>query len=131
MSYLQIDISALPDYEQFSRKTNLRLNPDKIPDLEWELSDKLHTTNIGQVVRPDTRPLKEKDCVTVEIDIIFVNVYSYTYQKIACTSTTYSDRRQPICHVLPIQVGKRLYNNSLIGSLRKIATNLPQIYTNQ
>ena len=73
-----------------------------------ELSDKLHTTNIGQVVRPDTRPLKEKDCVTVEIDTIFVNVYSYTYQKIACTSTTYSDRRQAICHVLPIQVGKRI-----------------------
>ena len=101
-------ISALPDYEQFGRKTNLRLNPDKIPDLEWELSDKLHTTNIGQVVRPDTRPPKEKDCVTIEIDTIFVNVYSYTYQKIACTSTTHSGRRQPICHVLSIQMGKRI-----------------------
>ena len=101
-------ISALPDYEQFGRKTNLRLNPDKIPDLEWELSDKLHTTNIGQVVGPDTRPLEEIDCVTVEVDTIFVNVYSYTYQKIACTSTTYSNRRQVICHVLPIQMGKRI-----------------------
>ena len=100
-------ISTLPDYEQFSRKTHLRLNPDKIPDLEWELSDKLHTTNIGQVVRPDTRPLEEKDCVTVEIDTVFVNVYSYTYQKIAFTSTTYSGRRQPICHTLPMQMGKR------------------------
>ena len=101
-------ISALPDYEQFGRKTNLRLNPDKIPDLEWKLSDKLHTTNIEHVVRPDTRPLEEKDCVTVEIDTIFVNVYSYTYQSIACTSTTHSSRKQPICHVLPIQVGKRI-----------------------
>ena len=86
----------------------LRLNPDKIPDFEWELSDKLHTTNIGQVVRPDTRSLEEIDCVTVEVDTIFVNVYSYTYQKIACTSTTYNERRQVICHVLPIQMGKRI-----------------------
>ena len=31
-------ISALPDYEQFGRRTNVRLNPDKIPDLQWELT---------------------------------------------------------------------------------------------
>ena len=71
-------------------------------------TDKLHTTNIGQVVRPNTRPLEEKDCVTVEVDTIFVNVYSYTYQKMVCPSTTHSSRKQPICHVLPMQVGKRI-----------------------
>ena len=33
-------ISAVPDYEQFGRKTNLRLNPNNIPDLQWKLTDK-------------------------------------------------------------------------------------------
>ena len=30
-------ISAVPDYEWFSRKTNLRLNPKNIPDLQWNI----------------------------------------------------------------------------------------------
>ena len=41
-------ISALPDYKQFGKKTNLRLNPDKIPDLQWVFTHQLNTSQIGQ-----------------------------------------------------------------------------------
>ena len=36
-------ITNLPDYSQFGRKTKLRLNPDKIPDLDWKLATTLNT----------------------------------------------------------------------------------------
>ena len=31
-------IAKLPNYDNFGRKTKLRLNPDNIPDLHWELA---------------------------------------------------------------------------------------------
>ena len=37
-------INKLPDYQSFGRKTKLRLNPDRIPDLHWNLSTALNTT---------------------------------------------------------------------------------------
>ena len=36
-------IKEMPDYSQFGRKTTLRLNPDKIPDLNWKLATTLNT----------------------------------------------------------------------------------------
>ena len=42
-------IKQIPNYSAFGRKTTLRLNPDKIPDLHWSLTDTYHTTNIGLV----------------------------------------------------------------------------------
>ena len=42
-------IKQIPDYSGFGRKTTLRLNPDKIPDLHWSLADSYYTTNIGMV----------------------------------------------------------------------------------
>ena len=42
-------IIQIPDYSAFGRKTTLRMNPDKIPDLHWNLADTYHTTNIGQI----------------------------------------------------------------------------------
>ena len=42
-------IKQIPDYSAFGRKTRLRMNPDKIPDLHWNLADTYHTTNIGQI----------------------------------------------------------------------------------
>ena len=36
-------IKEMPDYSQFRRKTTLRLNPDKIPDLNWKLTTTLNT----------------------------------------------------------------------------------------
>ena len=109
-------ISALPDYEVFGQKTNLRLNPDKIPDLEWDLTDQLHTTNIGQVVREDPHPQKERDYVVMEINTILVDVYSYTYQKTVVANTTDSYKRQPICHTIPIQMKKNVPLTSIVGS---------------
>ena len=41
-------IKQLPDYSAFGRKATLRMNPDKIPDLNWKLTYTYHTTNIGQ-----------------------------------------------------------------------------------
>ena len=40
-------IKQRPDYNAFGRKTTLRLNPDRIPDLQWSLADLYHTTNIS------------------------------------------------------------------------------------
>ena len=42
-------INQLPDYSVFGRKTTLRMNPDHIPDLHWNLANMYHTTNIGYV----------------------------------------------------------------------------------
>ena len=40
-------IKHVPDYSAFGRKAALRMNPNKIPDLHWQLAYKYHTTNIG------------------------------------------------------------------------------------
>ena len=37
-------IAQLPDYNKFGRKTKLRLNPDNIPDLYWELATLANTS---------------------------------------------------------------------------------------
>ena len=37
-------ITKLPDYKSFGRKTKLRLNPDRIPNLHWNLSTTLNMT---------------------------------------------------------------------------------------
>ena len=37
-------IKSIPQYHNFGRKTTLRLNPDKIPDLQWNLATTLNTT---------------------------------------------------------------------------------------
>ena len=42
-------IKQIPDYSAFGRKTMLRMNLDKIPNLHWNLLDTYHTTNIGQI----------------------------------------------------------------------------------
>ena len=36
-------INEMPDYTKFGRKSKLDLNSTKIPDLNWDLSTKLHT----------------------------------------------------------------------------------------
>ena len=51
-------IASLPDYSDFGRKTTLRLNPDKILDLNWNIATQLNTT-------PTTTNgnKKSKDCM--------------------------------------------------------------------
>ena len=77
-------ISAIPDYEQFGRKTNLRLNTNKIPDLQLELMDKVHATDIGTVPKTQTNEEQEVNNIYEEIFInsIYINVCSYTKCKI-------------------------------------------------
>ena len=36
-------ISKIPDYKLFGRKTKLRLNPDHVPDLGWQLERTVNT----------------------------------------------------------------------------------------
>ena len=43
-------IKQLPNYNTFGRKSTLRLNSDKIPDLHWSLADSYHTTDIGLTI---------------------------------------------------------------------------------
>ena len=43
-------IKHVPDYSTFGRKSTLRMNPNQIPDLHWQLADAYHTTNIGQSI---------------------------------------------------------------------------------
>ena len=43
-------IKQIPDYNVFGRKTTLRLNPDKILDLHWNLAASYHDTNIGLAI---------------------------------------------------------------------------------
>ena len=37
-------IKNIPEYHNFGRRTTLRLNPDSIPDLQWNLDTTLNTT---------------------------------------------------------------------------------------
>ena len=63
-------IKQIPDYSAFGRKTTLRLNPDKIPDLHWSLADSYHTTNIG-LANSSTRSMSTN----------YVNVSTLSYTK--------------------------------------------------
>ena len=47
-------IEQLPDYSVFGRKTTLRMSPDHIPDLHWNLADTYHTTSIGHTDTQNT-----------------------------------------------------------------------------
>ena len=47
-------INQFPDYSVFGRKTTLRINPDHILDLHWNLANTYHTTSIGSVDTQNT-----------------------------------------------------------------------------
>ena len=74
-------ISAVPDYEWFSHKTNLRLNPKNIPDLQWDLTNELHTLNIGAVSTTPQGKTEEIDEI-VEVNTMYINICSYIKCKI-------------------------------------------------
>ena len=61
-------IKQIPDYTAFGRKTTLRLNPDKIPNLHWSLADSYHMTNIG---------LTTSSTMTVSTNYLDVDTLSY------------------------------------------------------
>ena len=61
-------IKQIPDYSAFGRKTTLRMNPGKMQDLHWNLTDTYHTTNIGQI-----------DPQAMWISIHYINVDTLSY----------------------------------------------------
>ena len=56
-------IKQIPGYSAFGRKAALRMNPDKIPALHWQLASTYHTTNIGQL------GLQTSDISTHSVDV--------------------------------------------------------------
>ena len=74
-------ISAVPDYEWFGHKANLRLNPKNIPNLQWDLTDELHTLNIGAVSTTPQGKTEEVDEI-VEVNTMYINICSYIKCKI-------------------------------------------------
>ena len=86
-------IHQLPSYSKFGRKAMLRINPDQIPDLHWELVNTYHTTNIGQITNKNhtvqdvtlNNPV-DTDCTILDTE----------------THTTQSKCEPPVCSVLPI-----------------------------
>ena len=85
-------INKLPDYTGFGRKTTLRINPNRIPDLHWKLADTYHTMVIGQ-----------SEVTTISIHDILIN-------KLTCTDNLYLDSNtytvqsigEPFCSLLPV-----------------------------
>ena len=61
-------IKQIPNYFAFGGKTTLRMNPDKIPDLHWNLVNTYHTTNIGLI-----------DTQTTCISTHYINVDTLSY----------------------------------------------------
>ena len=76
-------ISAVPEYKQFGCKTNLRLNPTNIPDLQWKLTDELHTMDIRAVPKTQHEGTNDTNEIYEEVDInmMYINICSY----IKCT----------------------------------------------
>ena len=96
-------IKQLPDYSVFGRKTTLRMNPDHIPDLHWNLADTYHTTSIGHADTQNT---------VVSAHYIDVETLSHARGD-RCgdwcgttlntnTSTSQSNREITICSIIPI-----------------------------
>ena len=96
-------VNQLPDYSAFGRKTTLRMNPDHIPDLHWNLASMYHTTNIGYIDTQNT---------VVSTHYIDVETFSYARGD-KCedwdgttlntdTSVSQSSQHDIICSTLPI-----------------------------
>ena len=96
-------IKQLPDYSVFGRKTTLRMNPDHIPDLHWNLAHTYYTTSIGHTDTQNT---------TVSAHYIEVETLSYAKGD-RCgdwcgmtlktnMSTSQCNWENTICSILPI-----------------------------
>ena len=96
-------IKQLPDYSIFGRKMTLRMNPDHIPDLHWNIAHTYHTTSIGHAGTQNT---------IVSAHYIDVETLSYARGD-KCgewcgmtlntdTSVSQSNQHNTICSILPI-----------------------------
>ena len=89
-------IKQLPDYTAFGRRTTLRLNPDKVPNLHWNLANSYHTTNIGLAV---------SNTVETSPNYIDVNTSSYAKGnkcKEWCSVSLLTDVNVVQCNMRPI-----------------------------
>ena len=94
-------IDQLLDYSGFGRKTTLRINPDQIPDLHWnldlhwKLANTYHTTKIGQT---------DTGTTSIYIHNITVKSLDGEYKTSLSTETyTTQSRHEPlVCSVMPI-----------------------------
>ena len=96
-------INQLPDYSSFGRKTTLRMNPEYILDLHWNLANMYHTTNIGYVNTQNT-----------VVSTLYIDVETLSYVKgdrykdwdgttlNTDTSVSPSSQHDNICSILPI-----------------------------
>ena len=66
-------IAKLPNYDRFGRKTKLRLNPDNIPDLHWELATLANTTTATT-----------NSYSTPKTDLISINTITTTVPIVVC-----------------------------------------------
>ena len=78
-------IKHVPDYSTFGRKAVLRMNPNKIPDLHWQLADMYHTTNIGQP-EPQT-----SNMITPSVDVQTISHAGGKKYKNMCGATLNTD----------------------------------------
>ena len=62
-------ITKLPDCQSFGRKTKLRLNPDRIPNLHWSLSTTLNT------MPTLTTQQSQKKQVIISLKVRFIKTY--------------------------------------------------------
>ena len=59
-------VNAIPDYTQFSRRTKLLLDPNKIPDLGWTLTTKVSSLpGVDTVANKDVMASQEQKKQTV------------------------------------------------------------------
>ena len=78
-------IKHVPDYSAFGRKAAFRMNPNKIPDLHWQLTDMYHTTNIGQ------SELQISNMITPSVDVhILSHAGGRKYENV-CRATLNTD----------------------------------------
>ena len=105
-------IKQIPGYSGFGRKTTLRMNPEKIPDLHWNLTDTYHTTNIGQI---------DPQATWISIHCINVDTISYAegdryrewYGTTLSTNITVlqSNRKPIVCPVISNGENKNMRYN--------------------
>ena len=67
-------INEIPDYTKFGRKSKLDLDPTKIPDLNWDLSTKLHT----QTTPTTTVSLPSPTVVNTMVKMLVVSSITFT-----------------------------------------------------
>ena len=96
-------IKQLPDYSAFGRKTTLRINPDHIPDLHWNLADSYHTTSIGHA-----------DTQNTDVSAHYIDVETLSHARgdrygdwcgmtlNTVTSTSQSNQEITACSIFPI-----------------------------